>query len=165
MPFQNGSQSMRLHSLLLPKHWQKRQTISDLWTWRHALLRPNQKLKSICDSTAHQSFNNFLFLAEIISLKSNTTKIKCDCMQNCDNTNFFVQSIVSIIKIESLLITLHVSTFALFHTQRSRIWFLGANFQWGIIDYPKLQLKRELLFGISDVLGEKHYLIHVWLQK
>lgn len=38
--------------------------------------------------------------------------------------------------------------------KRSRIWFLGANFQWGIIDYPRIQLKRELLFGIADVLGE-----------
>lgn len=37
--------------------------------------------------------------------------------------------------------------------QRSRVWFLGANLQWGIIDYPKLQLKRELIFGLSDVLG------------
>jgi hypothetical protein len=34
------------------------------------------------------------------------------------------------------------------------VWFLGANFQWGIIDYPRIQLKRDLLFGISDVLGE-----------
>ncbi|CRL03774.1 CLUMA_CG016550, isoform A [Clunio marinus] len=61
-------------------------------------------------------------------LVSRKRKIDCNCMPNCDNTNFSIQSI------------------------RSRIWFLGANFQWGIIDYPKLQLKRELLFGISDVL-------------
>ncbi|KAG5678862.1 hypothetical protein PVAND_008493 [Polypedilum vanderplanki] len=65
---------------------------------------------------------------EIITLKSTTKKIDCDCMANCDNSNFFTQSI------------------------RSRVWFLGANLQWGIIDYPKLQLKRELLFGLSDVL-------------
>jgi hypothetical protein len=38
---------------------------------------------------------------------------------------------------------------------------LGANFQWGIIDYPKLQLKRELLFGISDVLGNKTHILRL----
>ncbi|KAL7051622.1 hypothetical protein ACKWTF_004534 [Chironomus riparius] len=65
---------------------------------------------------------------EIITLKSSKKKIECDCMANCDNSNFFTQSI------------------------RSRVWFLGANLQWGIIDYPKLQLKRELIFGLSDVL-------------
>ncbi|CAO1302693.1 unnamed protein product, partial [Diamesa hyperborea] len=66
--------------------------------------------------------------AELVSLQSKTRKIDCNCESNCDNTNFFIQSI------------------------RSRVWFLGANLQWGIIDYPKLQLKRELLFGLSDVL-------------
>lgn len=67
----------------------------------------------------------------LISLKSDTMKIDCDCMPNCDDSNYFIQA------------------------QRSRVWFLGANFQFGIIDYPKMQLKRDLLFGFSDVLGEK----------
>lgn len=44
--------------------------------------------------------------------------------------------------------------------QRSRVWFLGANLQWGIIDYPKLQLKRELIFGLSDVLGMANIIIN-----
>ncbi|CAG9801149.1 unnamed protein product [Chironomus riparius] len=73
---------------------------------------------------------------EIITLKSSKKKIECDCMANCDNSNFFTQSI------------------------RSRVWFLGANLQWGIIDYPKLQLKRELIFGLSDVLGMKNIIIN-----
>lgn len=38
--------------------------------------------------------------------------------------------------------------------QRSRVWFLGANLQWGINDYPKMQLKRDLIFGFTDLLGK-----------
>uniref|UniRef100_A0A336L920 CSON005659 protein n=1 Tax=Culicoides sonorensis TaxID=179676 RepID=A0A336L920_CULSO len=65
---------------------------------------------------------------EIISLSSKTKKIDCDCYANCDNSYFFVQA------------------------YRSREWFLGANLQWGINDYPKMQLKREMIFTFSDVL-------------
>lgn len=39
--------------------------------------------------------------------------------------------------------------------QRSRIWFLGSNLQWGISEYPKMQLKRDLIFGITDLLGKR----------
>ncbi|XP_017044953.1 sodium channel protein Nach isoform X2 [Drosophila ficusphila] len=65
---------------------------------------------------------------EIISLKSDKYKINCNCLANCDDSNFFVQS------------------------YRSRVWFLGANLQWGIIEYPKLQLRRDVLFSFADVL-------------
>ncbi|XP_011293257.1 sodium channel protein Nach [Musca domestica] len=65
---------------------------------------------------------------EMISLKSIKHKINCDCLANCDDSNFFVQS------------------------YRSRVWFLGANLQWGIIDYPKMQLRRDVLFSFADVL-------------
>ncbi|KAL7738280.1 hypothetical protein ACLKA6_006611 [Drosophila palustris] len=65
---------------------------------------------------------------EIISLKSDIYKINCNCLGNCDDSNFFVQS------------------------YRSRVWFLGANLQWGIIDYPKMQLRRDVLFSFADVL-------------
>ncbi|XP_068147409.1 sodium channel protein Nach, partial [Drosophila tropicalis] len=65
---------------------------------------------------------------EIISLKSDRYKINCNCLANCDDSNFFVQS------------------------HRSRVWFLGANLQWGIIDYPKMQLRRDVLFSFADVL-------------
>ncbi|XP_023297397.2 sodium channel protein Nach isoform X1 [Lucilia cuprina] len=65
---------------------------------------------------------------EMISLKSNRYKIDCNCLANCDDSNFFVQS------------------------YRSRVWFLGANLQWGIIDYPKMQLRRDVIFSFADVL-------------
>uniref|UniRef100_A0A1I8PIK6 Sodium channel protein Nach n=1 Tax=Stomoxys calcitrans TaxID=35570 RepID=A0A1I8PIK6_STOCA len=66
--------------------------------------------------------------SEMISLKSIRHKITCNCLANCDDSNFFVQS------------------------YRSRVWFLGANLQWGIIDYPKMQLRRDVLFSFADVL-------------
>nr|NP_001286700.1 pickpocket 9, isoform B [Drosophila melanogaster]AHN56495.1 pickpocket 9, isoform B [Drosophila melanogaster] len=65
---------------------------------------------------------------EIISLKSDKYKINCNCLANCDDSNFFVQS------------------------YRSRVWFLGANLQWGILEHPKMQLRREVLFSFADVL-------------
>lgn len=37
--------------------------------------------------------------------------------------------------------------------QKSRTWFLGSNLQWGISEYPKMQLKRDLIFGFTDLLG------------
>lgn len=39
---------------------------------------------------------NWWISDEIVSLKSSKKKIECDCMPNCDNSNFFIQSIVSI---------------------------------------------------------------------
>ncbi|XP_017077397.1 sodium channel protein Nach isoform X2 [Drosophila eugracilis] len=65
---------------------------------------------------------------EIISLKSDKYKINCNCLANCDDSNFFVQS------------------------YRSRVWFLGANLQWGILEHPKMQLRRDVLFSFADVL-------------
>ncbi|XP_067633158.1 sodium channel protein Nach [Eurosta solidaginis] len=86
----------------------------------------NGRILRICD------FDGLVCLEhikrEIISLKSNRYKIDCHCLSNCDDSNFFVQS------------------------YRSRDWFLGANLQWGIIDYPKMQLRRDVLFSFADVL-------------
>ncbi|XP_069964001.1 sodium channel protein Nach [Bactrocera oleae] len=86
----------------------------------------NGRILRICD------FNGLACLEDIkrdiISLKSSRYKIDCHCLSNCDDSNFFVQS------------------------HRSRVWFLGANLQWGIIDYPKMQLRRDVLFSFADVL-------------
>ncbi|XP_017477284.1 PREDICTED: sodium channel protein Nach, partial [Rhagoletis zephyria] len=86
----------------------------------------NGRILQICD------FDGLACLVdikrELISLKSSRYKIDCHCLSNCDDSNFFVQS------------------------YRSRLWFLGANLQWGIIDYPKMQLRRDVLFSFADVL-------------
>lgn len=32
--------------------------------------------------------------------------------------------------------------------------FLGTNLKWGLIKYPRMRLKRNVLFGFTDVLGK-----------
>ncbi|CAH2211271.1 jg27341 [Pararge aegeria aegeria] len=55
-------------------------------------------------------------------------KVDCDCDAICDDVNYTVQ------------------TFAL------QSWVLGTNFQWGIVTYPRMRYKRDVLFGFTDVL-------------
>lgn len=94
----------------------------------------------------------------------------CKCDRNCDDSNFFVQDLVSgqnvlLIagddeeKVEIVLKTLRCPFVRLvastdFRLQRSRAWFLGANLQYGITEYPKIQLRRNVLFRFEDLLGE-----------
>lgn len=98
----------------------------------------------------------------------------CKCDRNCDDSNFFVQDLVSgqqsnnnnnfnfIIMLRSKKGTLRFMyknhnvcvRFADFLSQRSRNWFLGANLQYGINNYPKMQLRRNVLFRFEDLLGE-----------
>ncbi|XP_053691147.1 sodium channel protein Nach [Sabethes cyaneus] len=63
----------------------------------------------------------------LITLRHGNKPIDCQCVPNCDFSNFFVQA------------------------YKSREWFLGANLQWGLTDYPKMQLHRDIIFGLSDV--------------
>ncbi|XP_058119454.1 uncharacterized protein LOC131284777 [Anopheles ziemanni] len=64
---------------------------------------------------------------EMITIRTKKKVIDCNCLPNCDDSNFFIQA------------------------HRSREWFLGANLQWGLTDYPKMQLNRDIIFGLSDV--------------
>lgn len=34
----------------------------------------------------------------------------------------------------------------------TREWFLGSNLQWGLKEYPRMRLKRDVLFSFADVL-------------
>lgn len=124
MPFQDGTERMRLRSLLLPKHWWVLLTFANILQ-ASSVSQTDKKGKKypICGPEGmrclgkikgekQQLFFFFLenfweiFLAdEIVALQSSKRKIECDCMPNCDNTNFFVQSIVSLIKIQSQLMT------------------------------------------------------------
>ncbi|XP_058817371.1 uncharacterized protein LOC131680675 [Topomyia yanbarensis] len=63
----------------------------------------------------------------LITLREGNKSVQCNCLPNCDDSNFFVQA------------------------YRSREWFLGANLQWGFTEYPKMQLQRDIIFGLSDV--------------
>ncbi|KAK9730277.1 Amiloride-sensitive sodium channel [Popillia japonica] len=60
---------------------------------------------------------------KLISLRK-----QCSCYPNCEESNYFLE---------------HVDT---------RQWFLGSNLQWGLKEYPRMRLKRDVIFGFSDLL-------------
>lgn len=55
-------------------------------------------------------------------------KNQCSCVANCDETVYVIE----------------------FSDQRD--WFLGSTLQWGMVEYPKMRLKRDVIFGFSDLL-------------
>ncbi|KAG5898764.1 hypothetical protein JTB14_010974 [Gonioctena quinquepunctata] len=55
-------------------------------------------------------------------------KDECSCLANCDEVIFVIED------------------------TDSREWFLGSNLQWGLKEYPKMRLKRDVIFSFSDVL-------------
>lgn len=59
-----------------------------------------------------------------------TQKSICSCLPNCDYVKYVIE------------------------VSDAREWFLGSNLQWGLKDYPRMRLKRDILFGFTDVLGK-----------
>ncbi|XP_017786457.1 PREDICTED: pickpocket protein 28-like [Nicrophorus vespilloides] len=57
-----------------------------------------------------------------------TMKRECKCYPNCDDVNYVIENF------------------------ESREWFLGSNLQWGLKEYPRMRLKRDVIFGFTDVL-------------
>ncbi|KAM3956664.1 pickpocket 9 [Aphomia sociella] len=55
-------------------------------------------------------------------------KIICGCYPICDDVNYVIQSNVL------------------------QEWFLGTNLQWGIVTYPRMRYRRDIIFGFTDVL-------------
>ncbi|XP_028165409.1 pickpocket protein 11-like [Ostrinia furnacalis] len=55
-------------------------------------------------------------------------KINCGCLPICDDVNYVIQS------------------------NALQEWFLGTNLQWGIVTYPRMRYKRDIIFGFTDVL-------------
>ncbi|XP_056637722.1 sodium channel protein Nach [Diorhabda sublineata] len=55
-------------------------------------------------------------------------KRECSCVANCEETVYIVD----------------------FTDERE--WFLGSNLQWGMIEYPKMRLRRDVIFGFTDLL-------------
>lgn len=58
-------------------------------------------------------------------------KSECSCLPNCDEVNYVVEDM------------------------DTRPWFLGSNLQWGLKEYPKMRLRRDVIFGFSDLLGKQ----------
>ncbi|XP_044729277.1 sodium channel protein Nach-like [Chrysoperla carnea] len=57
-----------------------------------------------------------------------THKSLCSCLPNCDYVKYVIE------------------------VADAREWFLGSNLQWGLKYYPRMRLKRDILFGFTDVL-------------
>lgn len=57
-------------------------------------------------------------------------KKECPCLPNCDEVNYVVERL------------------------ETREWFLGSSLQWGLKDYPRMRLKRDVIFGFTDLLGK-----------
>jgi hypothetical protein len=56
-------------------------------------------------------------------------KGECSCLSNCNEVNYIVEDL------------------------DTREWFLGSNLQWGLKEYPKMRLRRDIIFGFTDLLG------------
>lgn len=76
----------------------------------------------------------FAFLDRLVAMKK-----ECKCLTNCDEVNYVVQ---------------HYD---------AREWFLGSNLQWGLKEYPRMRLKRDVIFGFADVLGIKHIFFYIFI--
>lgn len=71
-----------------------------------------------------EQFKLYSFADELI-----TVKAQCSCLPNCDQDNYFVEEI-------------------------SSASFIGTNLNWGLKECPKMRLKRDVVFGFSDLLGK-----------
>lgn len=69
---------------------------------------------------------SFSFSEKLILLEG-----ACSCLPNCDEVVYYVDDI------------------------DTREWFLGSNLQWGLKDYPKMRLKRDVIFGFTELLGRE----------
>ncbi|XP_031349918.1 pickpocket protein 11-like isoform X2 [Photinus pyralis] len=57
-----------------------------------------------------------------------TLKRDCSCYSNCDEVNYVIED------------------------KDTREWFLGSNLQWGLKEYPRMRLRRDVIFRFTDVL-------------
>ncbi|KAG8323118.1 hypothetical protein J6590_009763 [Homalodisca vitripennis] len=64
----------------------------------------------------------------LIKLLKGEDKIECHCLPPCDDVNFVTE------------------------TENIMDWTLGTNLKWGLVKYPRERLRRDVLFGIADVL-------------
>ncbi|XP_038223177.1 sodium channel protein Nach-like [Zerene cesonia] len=55
-------------------------------------------------------------------------KINCGCLPICNDVNYVIQS------------------------NDLQEWFLGTNLQWGMVTYPRMRYRRDIIFGFTDVL-------------
>ncbi|XP_049870287.1 pickpocket protein 28-like [Pectinophora gossypiella] len=84
--------------------------------------------EKICDVKGLKCLSKYK--EELYKLQNQTTKkkVNCGCYPICDDVNYVIQSNVL------------------------QEWFLGTNLQWGIVTYPRMRYRRDIIFGFTDVL-------------
>ncbi|KAJ0179061.1 hypothetical protein K1T71_005836 [Dendrolimus kikuchii] len=83
--------------------------------------------EKICDTKGLKclaEYKESLFRLQDIDGK----KINCDCLPLCDDVNYVIQS------------------------NALQPWFMGTNLQWGMVTYPRMRFRRDIIFGFTDVL-------------
>ncbi|KAE9544872.1 hypothetical protein AGLY_000415 [Aphis glycines] len=90
--------------------------------------RPLKKYK-ICDVEGMHCLDQYKeFLIKLRNTTGVDEKVNCGCFPPCDDVNYIVEG------------------------DNTIQWFLGTNLKWGLIKYPRMRLKRNVLFGFTDVL-------------
>ncbi|XP_049782288.1 uncharacterized protein LOC126183980 [Schistocerca cancellata] len=81
----------------------------------------------ICDSEGIRCLGEHSdSLIKVIDPK--TQNKVCDCLPPCDDVNYMIE------------------------LENDMPWFLGTNIKWGLTKYPQMRLKRDVLFGFTDLL-------------
>ncbi|CAH1713474.1 unnamed protein product [Aphis gossypii] len=90
--------------------------------------RPLKKYK-ICNVEGMHCLDQYKeFLIKLRNTTGVDEKVNCGCFPPCDDVNYIVEGDDTI------------------------EWILGTNLKWGLIKYPRMRLKRNILFGFTDVL-------------
>ncbi|XP_050438903.1 pickpocket protein 11-like [Adelges cooleyi] len=83
----------------------------------------------ICDVKGMHCLDQYEdYLVKLRNTTGDNSKVNCGCLPPCDDVSYIVEG------------------------ENTIQWFLGTNLKWGLIKFPKMRLKRNLLFGLTDVL-------------
>ncbi|XP_063377585.1 sodium channel protein Nach-like [Cydia fagiglandana] len=84
--------------------------------------------ENICDVAGMRCLSKYKDELYKLEVDKDKKKINCGCFPICDDVNYVIQSYVL------------------------QEWFLGTNLQWGIVTYPRMRYRRDIIFGFTDVL-------------
>ncbi|KAJ1525494.1 hypothetical protein ONE63_010303 [Megalurothrips usitatus] len=89
--------------------------------------RPVHKYK-ICDVPGMRCLAKDKELLSTLRDPVTKKKVKCNCLPACEDVNYIIEN------------------------DHTMPWFLGTNLKWGMTKYPRMRLKRDVIFGFIDVL-------------
>ncbi|XP_034254431.1 uncharacterized protein LOC117653133 [Thrips palmi] len=89
--------------------------------------RPVHPFK-ICDVKGMHCLAKYQDLMSTLRDPVTKKKVNCKCLPPCDDVNYIIEN------------------------DHTMPWFLGTNLKWGMTKYPRMRLKRDVIFGFIDVL-------------